>query len=111
MHPFKTNRPREEDTQCPVCCESLSLRLAGEKPHIVPNCGHKLRRSLPPARGALEPVLMDLCGVPDEACFEAVYGGVDRARSKPGALGLCGVCRRDMQLGGDEEGSGRKNSE
>ena len=54
---------------------------------------------------------MDLCGVPDEACFEAVYGGVDRARSKPGALGLCGVCRRDMQLGGDEEGSGRKNSE
>ncbi|KAL7421389.1 hypothetical protein Q5752_004274 [Cryptotrichosporon argae] len=29
---------------CPVCCESLSFtfRLPGEKPHIVPECGHAL---------------------------------------------------------------------
>jgi hypothetical protein len=37
----------EEDEECcPVCLEALSLRLQGEKPHIVPVCGHRLRESL-----------------------------------------------------------------
>ena len=44
----------------------------------MPVCGHKLH----------------------DTCFEAVYGGVARARTRTGAsLGLCGVCRRDMRLG------------
>lgn len=33
---------REEET-CPICLELLSLRLAGERPHVVPVCGHRLR--------------------------------------------------------------------
>jgi hypothetical protein len=35
---------RDEGDNCPVCCESLSFtyRLPGEKPHIVPECGHSL---------------------------------------------------------------------
>jgi hypothetical protein len=88
---------RDEEDNCPVCLESLSLRLRGEKPHIVPVCGHKLRRS----SKALEAVA-DLRD-PDEACFEAVYGSVNRARNRPGSLGLCGVCRRDMKLGDPSE--------
>ena len=44
-----------------------------------------------------------LIAVSDEACFEAVYGSVARARARPGSLGLCGVCRRDMKLGDPAE--------
>ena len=35
---------RDDEDNCPVCCESLSFtfRLPGEKPHIVPECGHAL---------------------------------------------------------------------
>ena len=35
---------RDDEDNCPVCCESLSFtfRLPGEKPHIVPECGHSL---------------------------------------------------------------------
>ena len=34
----------EDDEECPVCLEplSFSFRLPGEKPHIVPECGHAL---------------------------------------------------------------------
>jgi hypothetical protein len=34
----------EDDAECPVCLEplSFSFRLPGEKPHIVPECGHAL---------------------------------------------------------------------
>ena len=34
----------EEEAECPVCLEplSFSFRLPGEKPHIVPECGHAL---------------------------------------------------------------------
>lgn len=34
----------DNDEDCPVCLESLSFsfRLPGEKPHIVPECGHAL---------------------------------------------------------------------
>jgi len=44
----------EEEAECPVCLEplSFSFRLPGEKPHIVPECGHALhevqRSALPP---------------------------------------------------------------
>jgi hypothetical protein len=36
--------PSEEEEECPVCLEplSFSFRLPGEKPHIVPECGHAL---------------------------------------------------------------------
>lgn len=35
--------PGAED-ECPVCLEplSFSFRLPGEKPHLVPECGHAL---------------------------------------------------------------------
>lgn len=34
----------EDEDECPVCLEplSFSFRLPGEKPHIVPECGHAL---------------------------------------------------------------------
>lgn len=34
----------QDDTICPLCTESLSFsyRLPGEKPHIIPECGHAL---------------------------------------------------------------------
>jgi hypothetical protein len=34
----------EDEEDCPVCLEplSFSFRLPGEKPHIVPECGHAL---------------------------------------------------------------------
>lgn len=53
-HPYASNSPaptpivsqdtNEPDEVCPVCLESLSFsfRLPGEKPHIVPECGHAL---------------------------------------------------------------------
>ncbi|KAG0141774.1 hypothetical protein CROQUDRAFT_663346 [Cronartium quercuum f. sp. fusiforme G11] len=53
------------------------MRLKGEKPHVVPSCGHNLHAS----------------------CFEAVYGNISEARKTGQILGLCGVCRRDMRLG------------
>ncbi|KAL8283746.1 hypothetical protein RQP46_005541 [Phenoliferia psychrophenolica] len=79
--------PDDEEETCPVCNEDLSLRLEGEKPHIVPECGHRLHA----------------------ACFDAVYGGVSRARQKGHSPGMCGICRRDMRIGEDGEGSGRRN--
>lgn len=35
---------KDDEETCPVCVESLSFtfRLPGEKPHIVPECGHAL---------------------------------------------------------------------
>jgi hypothetical protein len=39
----------EEEDECPVCLEplSFSFRLPGEKPHIVPECGHALHEVRP----------------------------------------------------------------
>ncbi|KAH7318853.1 Pleckstrin homology domain-containing protein [Rhizoctonia solani] len=78
----------EED--CIICGESLSFsfRLPGEKPHIVPECGHALH----------------------EACFTAVYGQVNQSRM--GALprknlGVCGVCRKPIRVG---DGDGAKSN-
>ncbi|KAH9976231.1 Pleckstrin homology domain-containing protein [Lactifluus volemus] len=78
--------------ECPVCLEplSFSFRLPGEKPHIVPECGHALH----------------------EACFTAVYGPVPGAGRQTAVLrksnlGVCGVCRRPMKVG---EGDGGKSN-
>ena len=40
----------DEEEECPVCLEplSFSFRLPGEKPHIVPECGHALHEVSPP---------------------------------------------------------------
>lgn len=34
-----------------------------------------------------------------------------RARQKGHSPGMCGICRRDMRIGEDGEGSGRRSSE
>ncbi|KAI0741277.1 Pleckstrin homology domain-containing protein [Daedaleopsis nitida] len=82
----------DEEEECPVCLEPLSssFRLPGEKPHIVPECGHALH----------------------EACFTAVYGpppGPSRAGGviRKSNLGVCGVCRRPMKVG---DGDGSKSN-
>ncbi|KAK7060999.1 hypothetical protein VNI00_000734 [Paramarasmius palmivorus] len=82
----------EEEEDCPVCLEplSFSFRLPGEKPHIVPECGHALH----------------------EACFTAVYGPPpSQARStvpRKSNLGVCGVCRRPMKVGDGDGGKSNK---
>lgn len=40
--------PPDDGNECPVCLEplSFSFRLPGEKPHIVPECGHALHEVL-----------------------------------------------------------------
>lgn len=84
-----------QDADCPVCLEPLSYRLNGEKPHVVPNCGHALHN----------------------ACFTAVYGQPEAVIAsqtggdgRNGPPGMCGVCRRAIVLGGEVEGS-RTSSE
>ncbi|MCO5590095.1 hypothetical protein L7F22_044064 [Adiantum nelumboides] len=96
-HSYNTDAPYEsrsrsnsdagpEEVTCPVCLELLSFRLAGEKAHVVPLCGHALHH----------------------ACFTAVYGSVEsvlKAQSAKGNKhsppGMCGVCRRLIVLGED----------
>lgn len=79
----------EDEDECPVCLEplSFSFRLPGEKPHVVPECGHALH----------------------EACFTAVYGPLPTQgrTSTPRKLnlGVCGVCRRPMKVSENEGGS------
>ncbi|KAG1860726.1 Pleckstrin homology domain-containing protein [Suillus subalutaceus] len=85
------NEHIDDEQECPVCLEplSFSFRLPGEKPHVVPECGHSLH----------------------EACFTAVYGpppGQARpAVPRKSNLGVCGVCRRPMKIG---DGDGSKNN-
>lgn len=119
----------DDDPTCPVCLESLSLRLQGELGFtpLIDTAGFLLRYTQ--ARSLISSLSAGIvcvslhsfvqrcaCGgvnsspSKDEACFEAVYGGVARARSKSGPLGVCGVCRKDMKLGEEGEGPGRKNS-
>ncbi|TFY67578.1 hypothetical protein EVJ58_g1543 [Rhodofomes roseus] len=83
----------DDEAECPVCLEplSFSFRLPGEKPHIVPECGHALH----------------------EACFTAVYGpppGPSRAGTviRKTNLGVCGVCRRPMKVGDGDGGKSNK---
>ncbi|CCM00740.1 uncharacterized protein FIBRA_02780 [Fibroporia radiculosa] len=85
--------PSDEEEECPVCLEplSFSFRLPGEKPHIVPECGHALH----------------------EACFIAVYGpppGPSRAGNvvRKTNLGVCGLCRRPMKVGDGDGGKSNK---
>jgi hypothetical protein len=42
--PVVSSHDSEDEEDCPVCLEplSFSFRLPGEKPHIVPECGHAL---------------------------------------------------------------------
>ncbi|KAG9032108.1 hypothetical protein FRB95_001885 [Tulasnella sp. JGI-2019a] len=96
-HPYASNPPaptpivsqdaNDQDEVCPVCLESLSFsfRLPGEKPHIVPECGHALH----------------------EACFSHVYGPIVRGGPRKNHVGVCGVCRRPMKVG---DGDGGKNN-
>ncbi|WRT69089.1 uncharacterized protein IL334_006072 [Kwoniella shivajii] len=72
-----TEDDKDDEETCPVCVESLSFtyRLPGEKPHIVPDCGHALH----------------------EECFVTVYGDVPPEGSKK-VLGVCGVCRQPMRM-------------
>lgn len=44
-----THGAPDDDDECPVCLEplSFSFRLPGEKPHIVPECGHALHEVWP----------------------------------------------------------------
>lgn len=54
-HPYAAMPPRpvvsshdtlDDEQECPVCLEplSFSFRLPGEKPHVVPECGHSLHQ-------------------------------------------------------------------
>ena len=107
--PVVSNRePVEDEAECPVCLEplSFSFRLPGEKPHIVPECGHALHE----VRNEIKP----LRSSPDrpQACFTAVYGPPpNQGRTtipRKTNLGVCGVCRRPMKVG-DGDG-GKSNS-
>ncbi|EAL20120.1 hypothetical protein CNBF4460 [Cryptococcus deneoformans B-3501A] len=72
-----TEDDRDGDVTCPVCVEPMGFtyRLPGEKPPIVPECGHALH----------------------EECFTHVYGEVPPEGSRK-VLGVCGVCRQPMKL-------------
>ncbi|ORX39121.1 Pleckstrin homology domain-domain-containing protein [Kockovaella imperatae] len=74
---LSSSEDKDDEDICPVCCESLSFtfRLPGEKPHIVPECGHALH----------------------EECFSTVYGDVKPGETKRN-LGVCGVCRQPMRI-------------
>jgi len=43
-HQYSSAHDMDDEGECPVCLEplSFSFRLPGEKPHIVPECGHAL---------------------------------------------------------------------
>lgn len=53
-------REDREEEQCPVCLCELSLKLQGEKPHVVPVCLHRLRKSLSTV-SVLKMAPADLC--------------------------------------------------
>ncbi|EPQ56625.1 hypothetical protein GLOTRDRAFT_75412 [Gloeophyllum trabeum ATCC 11539] len=89
--PVVSSHDDEEEDECPVCLEplSFSFRLPGEKPHIVPECGHALH----------------------EACFTAVYGPPPSQKGavvRKSNLGVCGVCRRPMKVGDGDGGKHNK---
>ncbi len=97
LHPYSSHQSdaapvisgssnQEDEERCVICLESLSFsfRLPGEKPQIVPECGHALH----------------------DACFTAVYGPVIRGQLGRSNLGLCGVCRRPMKLGDGDNSKG-----
>ncbi|EOR00800.1 hypothetical protein E3P77_00920 [Wallemia ichthyophaga] len=75
---------------CPVCLEplSFSFRLPGEKPHIVPLCGHALH----------------------DQCFTQVYGPLPSAKMPSKSLGVCGICRKPMKLSDDADVQSNKKT-
>jgi hypothetical protein len=99
----------DDEGECPVCLEplSFSFRLPGEKPHIVPECGHALHEVHHPN----DPISYILAHSKSQACFSAVYGppptpgraGLPRKSN----LGVCGVCRRPMKV---PDGDGGKSN-
>ncbi|ODO06033.1 hypothetical protein L198_01262 [Cryptococcus wingfieldii CBS 7118] len=80
-----STQDEDEDDMCPVCVEPMgaTYRLPGEKPPIVPECGHALH----------------------EECFSHVYGTPPPEGSRK-VLGVCGVCRQPMKLA---EGGAKKD--
>lgn len=91
---------RQDEDSCPICLELLSLRLAGEKPHVVPVCGHRLRASpsSPPlalscaasANGALIPRDLLLLQTTRASRPSTAMCSVPRAR-RP-AASACAAC-------------------
>jgi hypothetical protein len=96
----------DEDT-CPICVESLSFtfRLPGEKPHIVPECGHALHE-------VSNSYHENQSLLTSQECFVTVYGEVPPEGLRKN-LGVCGVCRQPMRIseGGERRGKGGGNSE
>ncbi|KII87384.1 hypothetical protein PLICRDRAFT_177143 [Plicaturopsis crispa FD-325 SS-3] len=98
----------DDEEECPVCLEplSFSFRLPGEKPHIVPECGHALHEVCI-LRVKLDPAIRYRV-----ACFSAVYGPPPgQAKStvpRKSNLGVCGVCRRPMKVGDGDGGKSNK---
>ncbi|PWN18828.1 hypothetical protein BCV69DRAFT_252275 [Microstroma glucosiphilum] len=101
LHDTSTSYNNGDDSRteadCPICLERLSYRLAGEKPHVMPTCGHALHN----------------------ACFTAVYGKPEdilaaqeggSSGKKAGPPGMCGVCRKAIVLGGDGGDNSRSAS-
>jgi hypothetical protein len=80
--------------------------LPGEKPHIVPECGHSLHEVwFPPFISPALVLIQDFYG---KACFTAVYGPPPgKSTSQKHNLGVCGVCRRPMKIG---DGDGAKSN-
>ncbi|ODN81110.1 hypothetical protein L202_03203 [Cryptococcus amylolentus CBS 6039] len=80
-----STQDEDDDETCPVCVEPMgaTYRLPGEKPPIVPECGHALH----------------------EECFSHVYGPPPAEGSRK-VLGVCGVCRQPMKLA---EGGAKKD--
>lgn len=97
----------EDEEKCPICVESLSFtyRLPGEKPHVVPECGHALHEV------SFEMIFMS-SQADNQECFVTVYGDVPTHGSKRN-IGLCGVCRQKMRIveGGGERKRSKGKSE
>lgn len=90
----------DDEQECPVCLEplSFSFRLPGEKPHVVPECGHSLHEVSIHISSILHSDIYII-----QACFTAVYGPPPgQSKSvvpRKSNLGVCGVCRRPMKVG------------
>ncbi|KAL7414666.1 hypothetical protein BDY24DRAFT_414377 [Mrakia frigida] len=88
----------DETYKCPVCVERMGsdYRIQGEKPDVIPECGHAIHHD----------------------CFVHVYGPLPEANKygvvrKPQSFGVCGVCRKPMKVGEDGgagNGGGGKSS-
>lgn len=107
-------REQEQDTTCPICLESLSIRLTGEKPHVIPLCGHKLHNEC--FETAYNITVSQAIGdSPHSSVMNELGGGggggslLSSARRKKKSIGICGICRSEMKIG--DPGELGKNSE